>query len=59
MDTTQLSLLPAIQDLAQDAKWRVRMAIIEHIPALAQQLGPGACAAWLGFWLALLWFVRR
>lgn len=34
------SLLPAIVDLAEDSKWRVRMAIIEHIPLLAQQLGP-------------------
>jgi serine/threonine-protein phosphatase 2A regulatory subunit A len=34
------SLLPAIQDLAQDKKWRVRLSIIQHIPALAKQLGP-------------------
>jgi hypothetical protein len=35
------SLLPAIVELAEDNKWRVRLAIIEHIPALAQQLGLG------------------
>lgn len=41
VDLLSQSLLPAIVDLAEDNKWRVRMAIIEHIPALAQQLGPG------------------
>jgi serine/threonine-protein phosphatase 2A regulatory subunit A len=25
-------LLPAILDLAQDGKWRIRLAIIQHIP---------------------------
>jgi serine/threonine-protein phosphatase 2A regulatory subunit A len=33
------SLLPAIVELAEDKQWRVRMAIIENIPILAQQLG--------------------
>lgn len=32
------SLLPAIIELAGDKKWRVRLAIIKHIPLLAQQL---------------------
>ncbi|CAN0279730.1 unnamed protein product, partial [Hapterophycus canaliculatus] len=32
------SLLPAIIDLAEDKKWRVRLAIIEHTPVLAIQL---------------------
>lgn len=32
------SLLPAIVDLAEDKKWRVRLAIIEHTPVLATQL---------------------
>jgi hypothetical protein len=32
------SLLPAISDLAADKKWRIRLAIIEHVPQLAQQL---------------------
>ena len=32
-------LLPAITDLADDGKWRVRLAIIEHTPHLADQLG--------------------
>lgn len=43
------SLLPAIVELAEDAKWRVRLAIIEYMPLLAGQLvraqawaGPGA-----------------
>ena len=26
-------------ELAEDAKWRVRLAIIEHMPLLATQLG--------------------
>ena len=33
------SLLPAIVELASDRQWRVRVAIIEHIPLLAQQMG--------------------
>ncbi|KRX81677.1 Serine/threonine-protein phosphatase 2A 65 kDa regulatory subunit A alpha isoform [Trichinella sp. T6] len=32
------SLLPAIVDLAEDVKWRVRLAIIEYMPLLARQL---------------------
>ena len=31
-------LLPAIENLAKDTKWRVRLAIIEYIPTIAQQL---------------------
>lgn len=34
------SLLPAIKELAEDKHWRVRLAIVEHIPLLASQLGP-------------------
>lgn len=33
------SLLPAIGELAGDKHWRVRLAIINHIPRLAAQLG--------------------
>jgi serine/threonine-protein phosphatase 2A regulatory subunit A len=38
---TQLSqsLLPAIVELAEDTKWRVRLAINEYMPLLAEQLG--------------------
>ena len=32
------SLLPAIVELAEDAKWRVRLAILEYMPLLAGQL---------------------
>jgi serine/threonine-protein phosphatase 2A regulatory subunit A len=32
-------LLPAIVELAEDSKWRVRLAIIEYMPLLAGQLG--------------------
>jgi serine/threonine-protein phosphatase 2A regulatory subunit A len=50
------SLLPAIIELAEDKQWRVRMAIIENIPVLAQQLGVeffdeklgNLCLSWLG-----------
>ena len=38
------SLLPAIVELAEDSKWRVRLAIIEYMPLLAEQLvGVGWC----------------
>ncbi|CDW58966.1 serine:threonine protein phosphatase 2A 65 kDa [Trichuris trichiura] len=39
VDQLTQSLLPAIVDLAEDVKWRVRLAIIEHMPLLASQLG--------------------
>lgn len=56
VDLLSQSLLPAIVDLAEDSKWRVRHAIIEHIPKLAEQLGcdyfneklSNLCMAWLG-----------
>ena len=49
------SLLPAIVELAEDNKWRVRLAIIEYMPLLAGQLGKAffdeklnsLCMAWL------------
>ena len=37
------SLLPAIVELAEDAKWRVRLAIIEYMPLLAEQLVSMSC----------------
>lgn len=50
------SLLPAIVELAEDKSWRVRQAIIEYIPLLANQLGKpffdeqlgNLCMSWLG-----------
>ncbi len=33
------SLLPAIVELSQDSKWRVRLAIIENVPMLAKHFG--------------------
>lgn len=39
VDMLGQSLLPAITDLAQDSKWRVRLAVIENTPMLAKQLG--------------------
>lgn len=49
------NLLPAITELAEDQKWRVRLAIIEYIPKLAHQLGVSffndelllLCLSWL------------
>jgi hypothetical protein len=56
VDLLSQSLLPAILDLAQDGKWRIRLAIIQHIPLLAKQLGKeffteklaALCVGWLG-----------
>lgn len=55
IDLLSQSLLPAIVDLAEDSKWRVRLAIIELIPVLAKHLGreyfgdklSALCMAWL------------
>jgi serine/threonine-protein phosphatase 2A regulatory subunit A len=57
MDNLSQELLPAIVDLAEDKNWRVRLAIIAHIPLLARELGReffqdnkklgDLCIAWL------------
>lgn len=39
VDLLAQSLLPTILELANDGKWRVRQAIIDHMPMLATQLG--------------------
>ena len=39
IDLLAQSLLPAIEELAEDKHWRVRLAIINYIPLLACQLG--------------------
>lgn len=47
VDSLSQSLLPAIMELAEDRQWRVRLAIIEHIPLLASQVTfvtPNACS---------------
>jgi serine/threonine-protein phosphatase 2A regulatory subunit A len=56
VDQLLQALLPAIVELGVDPKWRVRLAIIEHMPLLAGQLGPkyfeeklaDLCMDWLG-----------
>lgn len=56
IDLLSKALLPAIVELAEDKQWRVRQAIIEYIPLLANQLGVkffddqlgNLCMAWLG-----------
>ena len=59
------SLLPAIVELAEDAKWRVRLAIIEYMPLLAGQLvsiGPFCSLVLLmGFNLSLIltWYAEK
>ncbi len=40
IDLLAQSLLPAIKELAEDKHWRIRLAIVEHFPLLASQLGP-------------------
>lgn len=39
MDLFTNSLLPAIVELASDSNWRVRLAIIENVPLIAERLG--------------------
>lgn len=39
IESLSQSLLPAIRELAEDKQWRVRLAIIEYMPLLANQLG--------------------
>ena len=48
IDLLAQSLLPAIEELAEDKHWRVRLAIIEYIPLLAGQLGSEFFEAKLG-----------
>lgn len=56
IDLLSKALLPAIVELAEDKQWRVRQAIIEYIPLLANQLGVqffddqlgNLCMTWLG-----------
>ena len=48
IDLLAQSLLPAIEELAEDKHWRVRLAIIEYIPLLAAQLGSEFFEAKLG-----------
>lgn len=48
IDLLAQSLLPAIEELAQDKHWRVRLAIIDYIPLLASQLGADFFEAKLG-----------
>ena len=37
-DKVKDSLVPAVVDLANDSKWRVRAAVIEHVPLVAARL---------------------
>lgn len=56
IDLLSQALLPAIVNLAEDKQWRVRLAIIQHVPLLASQLGvqffdeklSNLCMSWLG-----------
>jgi hypothetical protein len=43
------SLLPAIVELAEDSKWRVRLAIIEYMPLLAGTFSHYSKFFWLFF----------
>ena len=65
------SLLPAIVELAEDTKWRVRLAIIEYMPLLAGQLGVeffneklnSLCMSWLidqvKYFFNFLYFISK
>lgn len=48
IDLLGQSLMPAIEHLADDSHWRVRLAIIEYIPLLATQLGAESFQQQLG-----------
>lgn len=39
IDYLKDALLPCIQDLAVDSAWRIRFAIIEHLPLVAKHVG--------------------
>ncbi len=41
VDQVSASLLPAIVELAQVPVWRIRLAVINQMPLLADQLGEG------------------
>ena len=66
IDLLAQSLLPAIEELAEDKHWRVRLAIIEYIPLLASQLGADffeeklgpQCMKWLEDQVRRLCFAR-
>jgi serine/threonine-protein phosphatase 2A regulatory subunit A len=38
VDVFTQSLMPAVQSLASDPNWRVRLAIVENVPSVAKQL---------------------
>lgn len=48
IDLLGQSLMPAIENLADDSHWRVRLAIINYIPLLATQLGAESFQRQLG-----------
>ena len=48
IDLLGQSLMPAIENLADDSHWRVRLAIIQYIPLLATQLGADSFQRQLG-----------
>ena len=55
VDLLAETLLPTVEELASDRNWRVRLAVIHHVPMLASQLGRDAfqdrlapqCMKWL------------
>mmetsp|Transcript_69013 Transcript_69013/g.224993 ORF Transcript_69013/g.224993 Transcript_69013/m.224993 type:complete len:597 (-) Transcript_69013:110-1900(-) len=55
IDVLSQSLLPSIKDLGKDRQWRIRLAVIECMPVLAQYLGEVAFTKELshlfGVWL--------
>ncbi|VEL07939.1 unnamed protein product [Protopolystoma xenopodis] len=53
------SLLPAIVHLSKDPKWRVRLAIIQYMPLLADQLGVAFFSVDQLTLLCLTWLVDQ
>ncbi len=49
------SLLPAIVELAEDTKWRVRLAIIEYMPLLAGK----SCGIWKSKHLVICFLILQ
>ncbi len=55
VETLSLSLVPAINQLAAEKKWRTRLTIIEYFPLLAKIMGEASfnerfgpmCLSWL------------
>ena len=39
LETLEQRCVPALKDLSEDKKWRIKLSVVEQYPALAKQLG--------------------